>query len=241
MRKNLLCVLLAVLFILCGCEDRQAEIDALQAALDVYAPYRDLIDAVERGDFDEAERLLDGYRQRKVNDAYMNGELQRIAIDDSNWSDYFEIKELTEWTSNDLGETDGFITHVCLCLKDAYAEAVMVADTSVDFGWQSTCSVKNCTVDTANQIVSIENVFSSGSTTFGAPEVISGTLSYDGEMLADTFLRDYHGVCKIGEIVLIGEYRLNEEMKSVCFDYEDVTVTSAQGYLVLNMNGEGNG
>ena len=241
MRKNLLCVLLAVLFILCGCEDRQAEIDALQAALDSYAPYAELVDAVEQGHFEDAERIVEGYKQKSLNDAYLQGALKQIPINEDNWSEYFEIRELTEWTSNDLGETDGFITHVCLCLKDAYAEAVKAADTSVDFGWQSTCSVKNCTVDAANQIVSIENVFSSGSTTFGEPEVLSGTLSYNGEVLNDAFLKAHHAVCKIVEIVVVGEYRLDEEMKPVCFDYEDVTVTSAQGYLVLNMNGEGNG
>ena len=241
MRKiiAILFALLPLTFV--GCDDRQEEIDALQAALDTYTPYEDLISAVEQCDFEEAERIISGYEQKALNDAYLQGELKQITISMDNWSEYFEIRELTEWCNNDLGETTGFITHVCLCLKEPYVNAVVSDETTVDFGWQGTCSVKNCSVDTANRIVSIENIFSSGSTTFGEPEVLSGTLSYTGEAVNDSFLKDCHAVCKIGEIVIVGEYRLNEEMKPVCFDYEDVTVTSAQGYLVLNMNGEGNG
>ena len=240
--RNMITIFLGLLLLLLvGCDDRQEEIDALQATLDTYAPYEELINAIEQGQFDETERIIDGYKQRTLNDAYLQGELKQIAITADNWSDYFEMRELTEWCVNDLGETTGFITHVCLCLKDAYVDAVVSDGTSVDFGWQATCSVKNCTVDTVNRIVSIENIFSSGSTTFGAPEVLNGTLSYDGKVLNGAFLKGYHAVCKIGEIVAIGEYRLNDEMKSVCFDYENATVTSAQGYLVLNMNGEGNG
>ena len=241
MRKMLSILFAILLLTFVGCDNRQEEIDALQAALDAYAPYEELVDAVEQGRFEDAAYIIDGYKQKALNDAYLQGELKQIAITGDNWFEYFEVRELTEWCTNDLGETTGFITHVCLCLKDSYVNAVVSDDTAVDFGWQGTCSVKNCTVDTANQIVSIENIFSSGSTTFGAPEVLTGTLSYDGNLLNDDFLKRHHAVCKIGEIIVIGEYRLNDEMKSVCFDYEDVTVTSAQGYLVLDMNGERNG
>ena len=240
MRKMFL-IFTALLLLLSGCDDRQEEIDALQAALDAYAPYEELVDAVEQGRFEDAGRILDGYEQKALNDTYLQGEWKRISVTADNWSDFFEVRELTEWCVNDLGETTGFITHVCLCLKDAYVNSVVENETSVDFGWQGTCSVKNCSVDIANRIVSIENVFSSGSTTFGAPEVLSGTVSYDGEVLEDMFLNEHHAVCEIGEIVVVGEYRLNDEMKPVCFDYEDVTVISAQGYLVLDLNGEGNG
>ena len=241
MRKIISILFALLLLIFVGCDDRQEEIDALQAALDAYAPYDELISAVEQGDFEATERIINGYKQKSLNDAFLQGELKQVAIDDDNWFEYFEVRELTEWCINDLGETTGFITHVCLCLKDAYADAVVSEGTSVDFGWQGTCSVKNCSVDTANRMVSIENIFSSGSTTFGDPELLTGTLSYNGEQMHDAFLKDYHAVCKIGEIVIVGEYRLDDQMKPVCFDYEDVIITSAQGVLVLALNGEGNG
>lgn len=240
MRKLLCVIVLMLLISMFGCENRQEEIDAMQAALDAYAPYDALIASIEQGDFETADRLLDGYEQRSVNAEVLSGVRKQVDISSDNWNEYFEIRELTEWTVNDLGETTGFITHVCLCLKEDYAEQVVPDSTCVYFGWEALCSVKNCDVDTANRIVSVENVFSSGSTTFGAPEILSGTLSYNGEVFFDDFLKDSNAVCKIGEIVVIGEYRLDDAMKSVCFDYENVTITSAQGVLVLDMNGEGN-
>lgn len=229
----MLMLLLSGLLVLCGCDDRQEEIEALEARLAEYAQYDELIGYIENDEFEKAQALLEAYEMQHCNEQVRDGTLLTIEINSDNWSDYFEITELTVWQENDLGETTGFLTHVCLVLREEYAGRVIAEESSVDFGWQALCSVKNCSVDLENRMVSIENVFGSNATTFGETETIDGTLSFDGQYLTETGLIGHCVVGKIGEILVIGEYNSNGEMKPVCFDYENVTITQARGLLKL--------
>lgn len=234
MRKYYLILCLSVLlFLFVGCDDRQEEIDALEKRLEEYAQYDELIDYIDSDSFDKAEQLIEAYAMQHNNEQVQAGNKTPIQINAENYMEYFEIQELTEWCKDDMGEMTGFITHVCVVLRNEYAERLIMEESSVDFRWQAKCSVKNCSVDIVNQIVSIENVFGSQSTTFGDPEVLSGTVSFDGKYHQDAYLADQWVVAKIGEIVVIGEYSLDGEMKPVCFDYEDTDITQAQGVLML--------
>lgn len=233
MRKLFVLLLVTALACLCGCDDRQEEINALEARLGEYAQYDALIGHIENDEYEKAQGLLDAYEMQYHNEQVTAGNLIPVEIGIENASEYFEVVELTEWCRDDMGETTGFITHVCIALREEYFDKVIAEESLVDFAWQALCSVKNCSVDTVNCIVSIENIFSSGATTFGEPETLNGTFSFDGRYLAEECLTGQYVVGKIGEIVVIGEYSLDGEMKPVCFDYENVSITQAQGLLML--------
>lgn len=236
--KKIFLSLFAVFFILLfsACDTQQDLIDEMEQQKAEYAKYdqyADLIHALEEKDYTLAEKLLEGYEAGAYNEQLNAGTLQEIIINNDNWSEYFEVKKITEWTENDLGETTGFITHLLVVVSDNYADRVILDNFDLVFEWSALCSVKNCTVDLANCIVSYENVFKSTSTTFGEPERLSGTLTSDSDTFSQNNWAKYHGVAEIGEIVIVGEYLLGTEMKPVCFDYDEVSITRAEGILTL--------
>ena len=237
----LLMIALLQVFLFAGCSAQQEtadEVERLKAEYAKYDQYEDLIDALEAKDFALAEKILAGYEAGEHNAQVSAGTLQEITITNENWSEYFEVKKLTEWTENDLGETTGFITHVFVVVSDAYADRIDLSCSDVVFEWSALCSVKNCDVDPENRMVSYENVFKSTSTTFGDPERLSGTVSLQSDSMNRSFWEQYHAVAEIGEIVIVGEYLLGTEMKPVCYDYDEVSIVQAEGLLTLINSGE---
>ena len=221
-----------------ACDNEQEELEQLKTEYSRFDPYVDLIDALEAGDYTTAESIIDGYQSAAYNSHILDGSIQEISIDNSNWAEFFELAEITQWTKNDFEETTGFVTHVCVVLKDEYIDSIDLNRSVVSFGWESQCSVKNCDVDLENQIVTYENVFKSNSTTFGDPEVLTGTVSFEGKLLSGEEYNNNAVVAKIGEIVIVGEYSFDGQMKPVCFDYDNTTIVNAEGLLTLTAVGE---
>ena len=220
-----------------ACDNSEEELELLRTEYAKYDPYEELVDALAAEDYAKVDALIDGYKAASRNDDLMSSALQEIVITADNWSDYFTIEEITEWTENDMGEAEGFITHVCVVLKDKYADAVDDTQTDVSFKWQATCSVKNCDVDLDNRMVAFENVFKSNSTTFGDPEVLTDTVSFDGTFVS-VGTEDASVAAEISEIVIIGEYSLDGAMKPVCYDFDDTTIIDAEGILTIRNIGE---
>lgn len=228
------------IFLFSACNSQQNlidEMEQLKAEYAKYDQYADLIDALEAKDYALAEKLLAGYKAGEYNAQVGAGEIQEIAITNDNRSEYFEVKKITEWTENELGETTGFITHVFVVVADAYADRVVLDSSNVAFEWSALCSVKNCAVDLINRMVAYENVFKSTSTTFGDPERLSGTVSLDPDTMNYDDWNQYHAVAEIGEIVIVGEYLLGTEMKPVCYDYDEIALVQAEGVLTLRNSG----
>lgn len=219
-------------------QELEDEMEQLKIEYAKYDQYSDLVNALEAKNFVLAEKILAGYKASENNAQVSTGALQEIAITNDNWTEYFEIKKITEWTENDLGETTGFITHVFVTISDAYADRLDLNNSDAAFQWSALCSVKNCDVDLANRMVAYENVFKSNSTTFGDPERLSGTVALKRDTINRTHWEQYQAVAEIGEIVIVGEYLLGTEMKPVCFDYDEVTIVQAEGLLTLMNSGE---
>jgi len=235
-RLFLLISIFLLIFSFSACNGAQEELELLQAEHAKYVPYEELINALDEKNFEKVDALISGYKSTAYVEQLNNGEVQEITINKDNWSEYFEIKEITQWHEDDLGKTTGFVTSVCVILSDEYAERIVAEKTDVSFGWKATCSVKNCDVDLDNRKVSYENLFKSNSTTFGDPEVLKGTVSFDGTVLEE-FDEDAVAA-KIGEIVIVGEYSLQGVEKPVCFDYDDTAITQAKGVLTIYNDGE---
>lgn len=235
---------LAFLFLIClmiyfsACDSSADELEQLKIEYSKYDQYEELVDALIIEDYDRVDDLIEGYKGQSVNSDLKNGTIKEIIIDEHNWSEYFVVEEITEWTENDIGEATGFITHVCIVMKDEYAKRYDSSRTNISFKWQAMCSVKNCDVVLDNRLVAFENVFKSNSTTFGDPELLSGTVDFDGEFEKNDYSENKSVASEIGEIVIVGEYSLNGQMKPVCFDFEDTTIIDSDGILTVYMNEE---
>lgn len=225
------------LFSLSACDHSKQELEQLRAENAKYQPYQPLVDAIERSDFDAAEDILGAMKMEQYSRSLESGALEEIVITADNWSEYFQIREITQWCQNDLGETTGFIGHVCIVVNDSYRDRVVAEQSKVSFGWEALCSVKNCEVDLENQLVAIENVFKSNATSFGESETLDGTVSFDGTYLTNSGFENEAVAAKIGEVVIIGEYTLDGALKPVCFDYDNTTIVQAEGILILRNDG----
>ena len=226
--------LLSFICVFSACSASQDELEQLKTEYEKYIPYFELINSIENGNFTEAFEILEGYQASAYYEHLQSGEIEEIIIDHSNWSDYFSVEKITEWQENQLGETEGFITHVCVVLSDEVAGRVLEEKTNIDFIWQAKCSVKNCTVDLDNRIVHYEDLFKSQSTTFGEPEILHGTARFNGKSLLQEKTDDQFVAAEIGETIIIGEYLLNGEAKPVCYDYEEIAIVDVQGILTLS-------
>ena len=234
MRKSLVLLLsLCLIIIFTGCTDSREELEQMKAEYEKYVPYFDLIDAIESENFTKAFELLEGYRAGAYYEQIHSGEIEEIVIEPSNWSEYFSVEKITEWQENEFGEAEGFITHITVVLSDDVASRIVEDRTNVDFQWQATCSVKNCTVDLDNRVVHYENIFQSQSTTFGEPELLCRTASFHGNPITPEIFGERFVATEIGEIIIVGEYLLNGESKPVCFDYDEISINDAQGVLTL--------
>ena len=232
--KRTVALLLAVLLsaTLCGCS-RQQDSDDPETSID-YTKYETLIQMLEAHDFDGARDEIAMLEESVYQAELSTGTYEEIVISAENWDQYFKVAEITEWCQNDMGETTGFVTHVCIALKPDYAQRIVTDRSAFSFQWQATCSTKNCDVDLENKIINMENVFQSNSTTFGDSAQYTGTAAYQSAYLTDSRFADHAVVAKIGEIILIGEYSYQGEMKPVCYDYDDTTIIDASGTLVLS-------
>ena len=237
MKKILISILILICILsLAACSNTQEEMERLQTEYERFVPYVELIESIENNDFSKAFAILEGCRLSTYHSTVESGEIEEIVIDSSNYQEYFQVEKITEWQTNDMGETEGFITHVCIVLADEYASRIVQEQTSVNFQWQATCSVKNCTVDLDNRIIHYENLFKSNSTTFGEPENLRGTVSFDGTAVSPEIFGETYVAAEIGEIVIVGEYSLAGELKPVCFDYDAVTISEAKGVLTVYKN-----
>lgn len=230
---------LCLVLLLSACGQRQDELEQVKAAYAKYDAYEALVAALENEEFETAQNWLDAYRAAAENRRLEEGTIQKVTISAENWSEYFQIAELTEWCRNDMGEPTGFITHLCIVAAPEYAHRILPEQTELAFEWEALCSVKNCSVDLENQLLSFENVFQSGSTSFGDPEILSGTVAFSTKMETPSWAEGYCLIGEIGEIVIIGEYSLDGEMKPVCFDYDDTKIVQAEGLLTV-LTGEQN-
>lgn len=224
-----------------GCNSQQdllEEMEQFKAEYAVYDQYAELIDALEAKDFSRAQNILEAYEASDYNQQIADGQLQEIVITSDNWTEYFEVKKITQWLENDVGETTGFITHAFIVVKDEFVNRIYVDKSDIAFKWTAMCSVKNCDVDLVNRMVAFENLFKSNSTTFGEPEQLSGTVVFNMGEYNSEYLKEYGAAAEIAEIVIVGEYLLGAEMKPVCFDYDEITLTQAEGVLVLRNFGE---
>ena len=217
---------------LCGCSRQQA-VEESETSVD-YTKYESLIEMLEAHDFEGARDEIAMLEEAAYQAGLSAGTCEEITISAANWDQYFEVAEITEWCQNDIGETTGFVTHVCIVLKPDYAQRIVMDRSALRFQWQATCSTKNCDVDLENKIINIENVFQSNSTTFGDPEEYTGMVAYQSAYLTDSRFVDCAVVAKIGESILIGEYSYQGEMKPVCYDYDNTTIIDASGTLVLS-------
>lgn len=220
-------LLLSVSFYACV-EPETAERQSIE-----YTKYDTLIQLLEENNFDGARNEISLLEETAYQAQVKDGVLEEILLSADNCNEYFEVIETTEWCENDLGGVTGFVIHVCIALKPEYVQRVVADKTSADFQWQATCSTKNCDIDLENRIIHIENVFQSNSTTFGEPAVYTGTVSFQPAFLSDERFSENAVIAKIGEIILIGEYSYQNEMKSVCYDYDDTNIIEACGTLVL--------
>lgn len=227
--------LLSLILCLSGCSSNAPSVETEQAntAEILYEKYADLLLQLESADYEAAHITVDLLEEQHYNQTLEQGEHTEVVLSPENFSDYFEICEITQWLPRDEDIRSGFVTRICIVLKDEYVSDIVWDRSKASFSWKADCSVKNCDVDYDNRLISIENVFKSASTSFGALEEISGVITMDPFMHTE---EAYQGKCvvgKIGEVVLIGEYSFEGQMKPVCYAYDDTRITHAEGILVF--------
>jgi len=189
---------------------------AEQAELEMYHQYKDLIEALEKEDFDAAQ---DDFTKRIPVPA--DPIYHAVEITPDNWNTYFEIITVEDWHVNGFGEAEDYQLHYRFKLRDEYlAQAKPNDGVNLSVELTYTANYHRGSVDLSTREVTIGGITTniSGQPTGHIPQVFD-----------ITWIRENGRLCEVSTFLI----QWDNGTQDLYVIEEVPTVTRIQGTIQL--------
>lgn len=188
--------------------------------------YAELIDMLEAKRYGEAHEYIN--RMENLQSAQHEGAaVTEIEITDDNWQEYFEIKEEAGWMLNDFGEVFDAVWLQVLCVRDEWADKVVLNASDVIFEYTYNYIGYECKVDFAAK------KFDFGAVDYEDEEDRAETFRLGDSYSVETSLNGYRMQCPANTVEVISKGILQPDGERVSYIHNNLTIPRAKGTLVI--------
>lgn len=191
-----------------------------------YEKYAELFDLLEAKRYGEAHEYIN--RMENLQTVKQEGAaVTEVEITSENWQEYFELKEAPGWMLNDFGEVfDVSWLHV-LCVRDEWADKVVLDASDIVFEYIYNYIDYKCKLDFAAKTIEFGEVMWKSDTS----EV--QTFRLGDSYMEETSLNGYRMQCPSNTVENIGMGIMQPDGETISYIHDNLTITRAKGTLVV--------